>query len=85
MIDILKPMKERCSPLEDRKSSTFFKNIDAIANLGGTPLVRHSNFIFIDDLEVEVSNLKDRWAGKFHNLSYFMMKTLELGQLIMLI
>ena len=57
MIDILRSLKERCSPLEDRKTETSFKIIDTITKLGGPLLARDSTMIFVDDLEVEASKL----------------------------
>ena len=35
----MKSLKEKCTLLEDRKSAIFFKVIDAIAKLGGSPLI----------------------------------------------
>ena len=64
-------MKEKCSPLEDRKSTTLFKITNAIVELGGPPLVRVYNLIYVDDLEVELSKLKDKWVGEFDSMSYF--------------
>jgi hypothetical protein len=49
----MKSLKEKCSPLEDKKSATFFKIIDAIVELGGPPLVQDSTLISFDELEVE--------------------------------
>ena len=70
-IDILRSLNKRYSPVEDRKSATFFKIIDAITELGGPTIIRNSTLIFVDDLEYEVSKLKDKWAREFDILSYF--------------
>ena len=52
------------------KSATFFKVTDAIAKLGGPPLIHNSTLILPNELEVEVSKLKEKWAEEFDNLSY---------------
>ena len=68
-IDMTKSLKEKWMLLEDRKSVTFFKVIDAIVELGGPLLVLDSILIFPDELEVEVSKLKDKCAKEFDNFS----------------
>jgi hypothetical protein len=70
-IDILRSLSERCSPLEDIKNDTFFNINDATIELGGPPLIRSSTLITVDDLDLEVSKLKDKWVGEFDSLSYF--------------
>ena len=70
MIDITKSFKEKCTSLED-KNTTFFKTSNAIAEPGGPPLVRDSMLIFSDEMEVEMSKVKDRWAREFNNLIDF--------------
>ena len=59
-IGILTSLKERCSPLEDRKCVMSFKIIDDIDELGGPPIVRYSTLIYVNDREAEVSKLKDK-------------------------
>ena len=73
----MKYLKEKCSPMEDMKSATFFKIIDAIAELGGPPLVQDSSLIFVDDMEAEVSKLKDKWAREFDKLSNFSEESIK--------
>lgn len=70
-IYILGSLREICSPLEDQKSATFFKITDVIAKLGHPTVVRVSTLLTVDDLEVEVSKLKEKWDGEFESLSYF--------------
>ena len=57
--------------LEDMKSALFFKVFDVIAELGGPTLIRDSTLISPDELQVELSKLKDKWAREFNNMSYF--------------
>lgn len=64
-------LSERCSPLEDRKSATFFKITDDISKLDCPPIIKNSTLISANDLECEVSKLKDKWDGEFDTLSIF--------------
>ena len=61
----------KCMLLEDRKSSILFKVTNAIVQLGGPPLIRESTLVSLDDMEVEVSKLKDKWVREFDNLLDF--------------
>lgn len=61
----MKILNEKCSPLEDKKSATFFGIIDDISKIGGPLIVQYSTLIFIDDMEDEVSKLKDKWVREF--------------------
>lgn len=49
--------------LEYKKSSIFFKVYSSITELEGLPLIKVSTLISPDELEVELSKLKDKWAG----------------------
>ena len=44
---------------------------DVIVELGGPSLIQDSMLFFLDELEVEVSKLKDKWSGEFKNLLDF--------------
>ena len=66
-IDRMNYLKEKCTSLEDKKSTSFFKAFDAIAMLGGSPLVWDSTLIPSDELEVEVSKINDKWVREFDN------------------
>ena len=70
-IDIMKSLKKKCSPLEDKKSVMLFKISDAIVELGGLPLVRYFSLISSDVLQIEVSKLNKKWAREFDNLTNF--------------
>lgn len=59
LIDILRSLSERCSPLDDRKSAAFFKFTDSISELGSPPIIKNSTLIYADDLE-SMSNLKEK-------------------------
>lgn len=67
----MKSLKKNCSPLKDKKSAMFFKFTNVIAELGGPPLVQDFALIYYDELEAEVSKLKDKWVGEFENLTNF--------------
>jgi hypothetical protein len=54
-----------------QKSDTFFEITDAIAKLGGLPLVGHYNMVISNDMEAKVCKLKDKWIGEFDSLSRF--------------
>ena len=54
--------------MEDKRSATFFKITNAIAKLRGPSLVRDA-LISTNDLEDEVSKLKDKWDKEFCSLS----------------
>ena len=47
------------------------KVFDDITELGGPPMTWDSMLISLDELEIEVSKLKDKWPGELDNLSYF--------------
>lgn len=76
-IDILRSLKERYSPLEDKKSTLLFKITNAIDELGNPPLVIDFTFISIDDMEAKLSKLKDKWAREFDSLSDFYKESIK--------
>lgn len=78
-IDILRLLSERCSPLEDRKSATFFKVIDVIYELGGPPAIKNSTLIFVDNLEFEISKLKENGSNNLKTWYIFSRKIFRLG------
>jgi hypothetical protein len=67
-IEIPRSFNEKCTPLEEKKSVTFFKIVEAIFKLGDPPVVKNSTLIFVDDLDFKLSKLKDKWVGEFDNL-----------------
>ena len=61
-VDILKSLMEKVTLLEDRKSAICFKVYDAIKELEGPPLIKCSRFLLPNELDIELSKLKDKWA-----------------------
>ena len=49
----------------------LFEFFDAIGELGGPLLVQDSMMISLDELEDEVSKLRDKWVREFDNLTDF--------------
>ena len=49
--------------LEDHKSVMFFKMSDVIKELEGPLLIKGSMLISPNELDNELSKLKDKWAG----------------------
>ena len=70
-VDILKPLMENVTLLEDGKSAIFFKVFDAIKGLEGPPLIKHSTLILAAKLDDELSKLKDKWAREFNDMLDF--------------
>ena len=70
-IYIMRSVSERCSPIEDIKSANSFNITNIIAELGSPSIIVNSTLIIVDDLEVELSKLKDKWVGEFGSLSNF--------------
>ena len=67
----MKYFNGKCFPLEDNKSAMIFKITNSIVELGIPPLVRYSTLTSFDELEVEVSKLKDKWDIEFDSLKDF--------------
>ena len=59
MVDILKSLIENVTLLEYKKSSIFFKLYDSIKKLEGTRLIKGSMLISPNELDIELSKLKD--------------------------
>ena len=59
-IDILKSLKEKSTLLEDKKSTIFFKVFDVVVELECPPMLRDSTLISPNELELELSKLKDK-------------------------
>lgn len=75
--DILWSLSKRFSPLEDRKSATFFKINDVFSKLDGPPIITKYTLISIDYLDFEASKIKYKWAREFENLLYFSEENIE--------
>lgn len=67
-IDILKSLKGKATLLEDRKSMVFFKLSDAVNKLEGPPLIKDSTLLSPNELENELSKLRDKWVEEFNSL-----------------
>ena len=61
-VDILKSLMEKATLLEEWKSSIFFKLSNDIKELEGPPLIKGSTLISVNELNDELSKLKDKWA-----------------------
>lgn len=53
------------------KNAIFFKVSSTINELEGPSMIKGSTLISPDELEVELSKLKDKWIREFDDLSYF--------------
>ena len=64
-------MIENVTLLEDQKSAIFFRVFNVVKDLEGPPLIKGSTLISADELDSELSKLKDKWDGQFNDLLYF--------------
>ena len=77
-IKILRPLNDKCTLLEEKKSIVFFKVVEAITKLGGPPMVKNSTLLSLNDLEYELSKLKEKWVEEFENLSNFLEENMKI-------
>lgn len=73
----MKSLKVKCMLLEERKSAIFFKVTNVIAKFGGPPLIQNSTLILSNEMEIELSKLKDKQAREFDNLLYFFEENIQ--------
>jgi hypothetical protein len=57
----------------------LFKVVDAIFEFSSSPIIKNYTSISSDDLESKMSNLKDKWAGYFDNLSKISKENIKTG------
>lgn len=58
--------------LEDKKSNVFFKVSNVIKELNAPSLIRNLNLLSNNEMEKELSKLKELWENDFDSLSKFL-------------
>lgn len=68
-VELLISLKENATFLDDIKTAILFKAYDIVKELEGPPPVKDSTLLSYEELETDLSKLRDKWAEEFNSFS----------------